>query len=179
MLVFGPVTVKELLEDGNTPDLSDLDKLFEVLPQVSELDQGKPKEAEHIIFSKKLHGIYHGWEQQYASGPFLNLMYAYGHVMNKLGGNHHMGYYARAMMASTQIESAQVKKALLQLSFDDPLQVYLNGHLVYSDNKIHNGYLTREIEVEFKAGQNRLLVKMLDTPNVNTMWAGIGMRVLN
>ncbi len=90
-----------------------------------------------------------------------------------------MGYYARAMMASTQIESAQVKKAVLQLSYDDPLQVYLNGHLVYSDPKIHNGYVTQEHEVELEAGNNRLLVKMLDTPNVNTMWAGIGMRILN
>jgi hypothetical protein len=106
-------------------------------------------------------------------------MYAYGHVMNNLGGNHHMGYYARAVIASTQIESDLVRKAVLQLSYDDPLQVYLNGKLIHSDPKIHNGYVTQEIEVELKAGQNRLLVKMLDTPNVNTMWAGIGMRILN
>jgi len=31
----------------------------------------------------------------------------------------------------------------------------------------------------YRAGKNRMLVKMLDTPNVNTMWAGIGMRILN
>jgi len=154
-------------------------ELFEALPEVSDLDQGKPIEAEHIIFSKKIPGTYHGWEQQYASGPFLNLMYAYGHVMNNLGGNHHMGYYARAMMASTHIESDRVKKAKLQLSYDDPLLVYLNGELIHSYNQIQNGYITREIEVELKAGQNRLLVKLLDTPNVNTMWAGIGMRILN
>ena len=31
--VFGPATVKALLDDGNTPDVADLDKLFEVLPE--------------------------------------------------------------------------------------------------------------------------------------------------
>jgi hypothetical protein len=90
-----------------------------------------------------------------------------------------MGYYARAMMASTQIESDLVRKTRLQLSYDDPLQVYLNGKLIHSDPKIHTGYVTREVEVELEAGNNRLLVKMLDTPNVNTMWAGISIRILN
>jgi len=178
-LVFGPVTVKELLKDGNTPDVSDLDRLFGVLPDISELDQGMPAEAEHIIFSKKLYGTYDGWAKQKASGSFLNLMYAYGHVMNNLGGNHHMGYYARAMMASTELTSDEDKKVRLQLSYDDPLQVFLNGTLIHSDSLVHNGFVSNLIDAELKQGSNRLLIKLSDTPNVNTMWAGINLRVLD
>jgi len=35
------------------------------------------------------------------------------------------------------------------------------------------------VEVALEAGNNHLLVKLLDTPNMNTMWAGIGLRVLD
>ena len=176
--VFGPVTVTALQEDGNSPDLSDLDRLFKVLPDEKVLDAGRTVEAEHIIFSKEIHGNYHGWARQYSSGPFLNLMYVYAHVLNNLGGDHHMGYYARAMMAKTNLRSQQKRGVRIQLSYDDPLQLYLNGTLILADSEIHNGFITRQIEADLEAGENNLLVKILDTPNMNTMWAGIGLRVL-
>jgi len=177
--VFGPATVKLLTEDGNTPDVSDLDRLFEVLPKESELDAGKAVQAEHLIFNQELQGTYKGWAKQYASGPYLNLMYAYGHVMSALGGNHHMGYYARCMMTRTYIQSDSNQKVTLQLSFDDPVLVFLNGKNIYSNDELKDGFVTRNIEADLSEGKNSLLIKILDTPNNNTMWAGISLRVLN
>lgn len=177
--VFGPATVKLLMGDGNTPDVSDLDRLFEVLPDAETLDAGRAVQAEHIIFNKEFKDTYHGWEKQYASGPYLNLMYAYGHVMSDLGGNHHMGYYARCMMARTTLQSEINQKVTLQLSFDDPVQVFLNGIKIYSNAELRDGFITQNIEANLSAGKNSLLIKMLDTPNNNTMWAGISLRVLN
>jgi hypothetical protein len=177
--VFGPVTVKTLLKDGNTPDVSDMDKLFEVLPDSETLDAGIAVQVEHLIFNKEIKGIYNGWAKQYAFGPYLNLMYAYGHVMSNLGGNHHMGYYARCMMAQTYIQNEIEQNITLQLSYDDPLQVFLNGTIVYSDSVLHEGFITRSFEVNLKKGKNRVLIKMLDTPNNNTMWAAFSLRFLN
>ena len=176
--VFGPLTVKFLTGDGNTPDLSDLDRVFEVLPDPKTFDAGMPVEAEHIIFNKELKGTYHGWARQFASGPHLNLMYAYGHVMPELGGSHHMGYYARCLLARTIISSDKEKSVTLQLSFDDPLQVFLNDKKIYSNAELSDGYVTQNIEADLIKGENSLLVKMMDTPNNNTMWAGISLRVL-
>lgn len=177
--VFGPATVKLLTGDGNAPDVSDLDRLFEVLPDVETLDAGRAVQAEHIIFNKELKGTYHGWATQYASGPYLNLMYAYGHVMADLGGNHHMGYYARCMMARTYLQSDSDRKVTLQLSFDDPVQVFLNGTKIYSNAELRDGFVTQNIKADLVKGENSLLIKMLDTPNNNTMWAGISLMVLD
>ena len=177
--VFGPATVIALTEDGNTPDVSDLDKLFEVLPDERKLDAGKAVQAEHIIFNKELKGTYHGWAKQFASGPYLNLMYAYGHVLKELGGDHHIGYYARCMLARTYIQSEKNQKVTLQFSYDDPVQVFLNGTKIYSDAELYDGFVTRLIEANLNEGKNSLLIKILDTPNNNTMWAGISLRFLN
>jgi len=177
--VFGPVTVTALEKDGNTPDVSDPDLLFSVLPDQAKLDAGKACEAEHIIFNEELKGSFHGWASQYASGPWLNLMYVYGHVLPDLGGHHHMGYYARAMLARTEIERDEQEKVVLQLSYDDPLQLFLNGEQIFSDMSLRSGFTTRKIETVMNKGSNVLLVKMLDTPNINTMWAGIGLEVTN
>lgn len=176
--VFGPVTVTALEKDGNTPDVSDLDRLFEVLPEEPDLDRGLPADAEHLIFDREIRATFSGWKTQYAEGPFLNLMYVYGHVMDDLGGNHHMGYYARAMMAKTEIRRDVAGEVRLRLSYDDPLQLYLNGEQVFSDNTLRSGFTTRTLRVNLKQGPNTLLVKMLDTPNINTMWAGIALEIL-
>ena len=42
-----------------------------------------------------------------------------------------------------------------------------------------DGFVTQNIEADLSEGENSLLIKMLDTPNNNTMWAGISLRVLN
>ena len=177
-LVFGPVTVKQLAGDGNTPDVSDLDGLFSVLPDPRQLDAGLPAEAEHIMFGKTFKGTYHEWARQHASGNHLNLMYVYGHVMPELGGNQHMGYYARCMMARTEISSDRERQVTLQISYDDPLQLFMNGTEIYADADLSQGFVTRSVEADLKEGGNKLLVKMLDTPNNNTMWAGLNLRIL-
>jgi len=177
--VFGPSTVKLLMEDGNTPDVSDLDQLFAVLPNEATLDAGRAIEVEHIMFSKEFKGTYYGWAQQYASGTYLNLMYAYGHVLSDLGSNHHIGYYARCMLARTYLQSSSNQEVTLQLSFDDPLQVFLNGTKIYSNAELNRGFVTHNFEANLIEGANKLLIKMLDTPNNNTMWAGLSLRILD
>lgn len=131
------------------------------------------------MFNKTFTGTFNGWAKQFASGPHLNLMYIYGHVMPELGGNHHIGYYSRCMLARTFLESAKQQKVTLQLSYDDALQVFLNCEKIYSDMKHNPGFVTRNLRAFLKKGKNRLLIKMLDTPNNNTCWAGISLRVLD
>ncbi len=177
--VFGPVTVNHMEEDGNTPDVSDLDRLFGGLPDPKSLDQSGTYEIEHVIFNKIFEGNSIGWQEQYSDRNFLNLMYIYGHLLNDLGAYHHMGYYPRAMMAKKKIEASEDKEVKLRISYDDPLQVFLNGEKIYSDNELHRGFVTRAIPAELKSGKNILLLKLLDTPNVNTMWAGFNLEIID
>jgi hypothetical protein len=104
-------------------------------------------------------------------------MYVYGHVMPDLGANHHMGYYARCMMARTKIFSDGDKKVTFQISYDDPLQVFINGAKIYIDPVLSDGYKTRTVSADLQPGVNNLLVRMMDTPNNNTMWAGFSLSI--
>jgi len=175
--VFGPVGVP-LLMDGNTPDTSDADKLFAALPAEADLDAGKPFDAQHIMFSKTNTGTFNGWAEQYAVGGHLNLMYIYGHAMD-LHDHMHMGYYARCMMAKTELVVDKTQRAKLQLSYDDPLVVEVNGKPVFEDMELRRGFTTQTFDAVLRKGGNKVVVKMLDTPNNNTCWAGISLRVLD
>jgi len=175
--VFGPVEAT-CLEDGNTPDTSDPAKLFAGIPSEESLDAGNEHEVTHIAMGKRFTRKQKGWAEQTAVGPHLNLMYAYGHVMKDLGGHHHIGYYPRAMLARTTLNSPKDQRVTLQLSYDDPLTIELNGKEVYSDMKLREGFVTRRFEVQLQKGKNPLLIRMLDTPNNNTCWAAISLRML-
>jgi len=67
----------------------------------------------------------------------------------------------------------------LQLSYDDPLVVYLNKHCIFTNMQLTEGFVTKIIEANLKEGENLLLVKMLDTPNNNDCWAGSSLRILD
>jgi hypothetical protein len=82
------------------------------------------------------------------------------------------------MMARTFLSSKNARQVTLQLSFDDPLQVFLNGEQIYSNAELSDGFITEKIQTDLVAGENSLLIKILDTPNNNTMWAGISLRVI-
>lgn len=171
--VFGPVGVPTL-EDGNTPDV---DRMFAGLPPPEDLDAGKPLRAEHR-FDGVHEGTFEGWAAQRAVGPHLNLTYVYGHVMD-LGAYQHMGYWPRAMMAQARLVSTGAREVTLQLSYDDPIEVELNGDTVLRHGGLEDGFITRRARAELAAGENRLLVRMLDTPNNNTAWAGLNLRILD
>jgi len=175
--VFGPVKVP-LLKDGNTPDVSDSAKLFAALPLEKDLDAGKSFDAFHTMFTKVNKGTYNGWAKQDAVGDHLNLMYIYGHVMD-LHGHMHMGYYARCMMAKTDFSVDKSQAVKLQLSYDDPIVIEVNGKKVFEDMEIRRGFTTKTFNANLLKGDNKVLVKMLDTPNTNTCWAGISLRVLD
>ncbi|RKX47365.1 MAG: hypothetical protein DRP64_01275 [Verrucomicrobia bacterium] len=175
--VFGPVDVP-LLADGNTPDVSDSENLFAALPAEADLDAGKPFDAYHIMFTKTNTGTFNGWAEQYAVGGHLNLMYIYGHAM-ELNDHMHMGYYARCMMAKTEFSVGKAQRVKLQLSYDDPLVVEVNGKKVFEDMELRRGFTTQTCDAVLREGDNKVVVKMLDTPNNNTCWAGISLRVLD
>ena len=175
--VFGPVDTPTLA-DGNTPDTSSAEKLFERLPDPAVLDAGESVEATHTMFSEVFRGQFEGWAKQRAVGPHLNLMYVYRHVMD-LGGHSHMGYYARCMMARASLTTPEARTVIFQLSHDDPIEVRVNGGEVYRDLSLRRGFTTKTFPVTLKAGQNEVLVRMADTPNTNTCWAALSLRVLD
>jgi hypothetical protein len=173
-LVFGPVAVKGI----DTSAVLEPDTLFAALPSEKSLDAGMEFEAEHLMFSKRFTAKFKGWAKQTSVGNHLNLMYIYGHVMD-LGDHHHIGYHPRAMMAKTIIKNPHQQTAAFQLSYDDPLVVYLNGNIIYQDMNLSDDFKTRLFKADLKQEQNNLLIKLLDTPNNNTCWAGISLRILD
>ena len=82
-------------------------------------------------------------------------------------------------MARTNLHSDSDTRVNVQLSYDDSIQVFLNGVKIYSNAELKDGFVTQNIEADLSERENSLLIKTLDTPNNNTMWAGISLRVLN
>ena len=174
--VFGPVNVP-VLSDEHTPDTFGLEKLFSNLPDEAALDAGRTFKVTHYYQRKEFAAVM-GWQSQYAIGHHLNLMYIYSHIMN-LGHNTHMTSYARAMMAKTVLKSKTDQKIQFQLSYDDPIAVYLNDELIFSTLSLKRGFRTSKIDASLRKGQNKLLIKLLDTPNNNLQWAGFSVRILD
>lgn len=175
--VFGPVDAP-VEEDGNTLAASNPGDLFAPLPDPKQLDAGETVEARHLMFEQTFTGSFVGWASQPAIGPHLNLSYVYGHVTD-LGGHHHMGYYPRLMMAQTKLTNDREREVTLQLSYDDPIWIHLNGEEVIADLESHRGFITRTVPVKLAEGQNTLLVRIADLPNVTMVWAGLNLRLLD
>jgi len=174
--VFGPVTA-QVPPDKPLPDLSRAETLFAALPSEADLDAGKTIAVEHR-YHNVYPGAFSGWKQQRAVANDLNLMYIYRHVLS-LGQYSHMGTYPRLMMARTTITSAAEQEVTFQLSYDDPLEVRVNGAAVHTDLTVHPGFITQTFQGTLRAGDNRVLVRMLDTANWDTAWAGLNLRVLD
>lgn len=177
--VFGPVYVP-VTEDGNTLDVNNPDGIFAQLPDPARLDAGQEIGVYRTFGWDEKHqaGTYKGWATQYAIGPFLDLMYVYRHVMD-LGGASHMAYEPRAMMAQTTLTAEKAREVTLQISFDDPLEIVLNGQSIYFNKQLEDGFVTEFVKARLQAGDNRLLIRMTDTPNSNTCWAAINLRILD
>jgi hypothetical protein len=175
-LVFGPVSVPKT-RDGNTPDVSDSGELFAKLPDPATLDAGEAATAQFNV-QKEHTGIFKGWADQYAVGPHLNLTYIYRHVIH-IGAHGFLGSEPRAMMAATKLASSEPQTVTLQVSYDDPVEIWCNGRLVHTDMELRQRLVTRNVSVNLKQGANRLLVKLVDTPNANYCWAGVVLRILD
>lgn len=174
--VFGQVAVP--MQEDNAPVLTPPERAFENLPGPEQLDDADFATTVTHLFASAHSEKISGWREQRAVGTFLNLMYVYRHYMD-LGGHSHMGYHPRAMMARTRLHAEEPRKVWLQFSFDDPLEVALNGENVLADYQLRRGFTTLRAPVELKAGENVLLVRLLDTPNINTAWAGFALRILD
>ncbi len=174
--VFGPVEAP-VRGDGFSPDTSSAAALFAPLPAEQLLDSGRPLPIVHLYRGRHPASLT-GWARQTAVGSHLNLTYVYGHA-SELGKDHHMGYYARLMMARTILHSPKKQAVFLRVSYDDPLELSLNGEALVADLARREGFTTKSYPAQLRAGQNRLLVKIADTPNINTCWAGFSLHVLD
>jgi hypothetical protein len=175
--VFGPVPVPFIPGTG-TPDCSNADSLFAALPSEKQLDAGEPIKAKRKGFRCLQEGTFNGWARQRAFGPNLNLSYIHRHVMKISPSWAFIGYDRNCMMARTEIVSAEPREAIIQISYDDPLDLRLNDQTIFSDLSLHEGFVTKHIAVHLKAGRNVLLARMLNTGNVDCFWAGISLRIL-
>ena len=151
--------------------------LLAALPDPRDLDAGAAVEIAHHFFGEHK-GVANGWATQTAVGPYLNLTYVYRHALD-LGGHSHMGYYPRALLAATTLVAPAELPVVLELSHDDPLEVELNGAPLHRDLRPRAGFSTIAIPATLVAGDNTLLIRMIDTPNINTTWAALGLRILD
>jgi hypothetical protein len=72
------------------------------------------------------------------------------------------------MMAKTEFTVSEDEGVKLQFSYDDPLVVELNGKKIFEDMELRRGFTTKTFNATLLKGDNKLVVKMLDTPNNNT-----------
>ncbi len=170
--VFGPVDAP-LAADGYSPDTSSAETLFRNLPIEQSLDSGQAVPMVHR-YHKEYPGSFQGWARQRAEGGHLNLTYVYRHAL-RLADNGHLATYPRCMMARRSLASETARTARFQLSYDDPIEVLVNRQRAYLDLEIHNGFITRSFDINLQAGENKILVRLADTPNVDTGWAGFSL----
>lgn len=174
--VFGPVDAATR-DDANVPDTSSPERLFVNLPDPTRLEAGDEIPVQQFN-RRPQRGVYKGWSEQRAVGPYLNLTYIYRHVMD-LGGDGYLPSYPRAMMAQTRLHSDEARRAVLQVSYDDPIQMLLNAKPVLEDMALREGFTTRRVPVELVAGENLLLVRLADTAGFNNHYAALSLRVLD
>ncbi len=89
-----------------------------------------------------------------------------------------MGYYACLMMACTILHSPKKQAVFLRVSYDDPLELSLNGEAFVADLARREGFTTT-LPGPTSGRANRLLVKIADMPNIITCWAGFSLHVLD
>ena len=160
---FGPVPLK--LDAQHQP----VGEFPSVLPGVGDLDAGRQFECRCVneTFTR-------GWMKQRSIGPMLDLTYLSRHG-TKIVGEIELGGMGHAFLARRHLASPVARRAVFQLSHDDPLRVLVNGAEVYRGGT-HNGFATQRIPVALAAGQNEIVVQLTSFFNVNFNWAGFALR---
>jgi hypothetical protein len=82
-------------------------------------------------------------------------------------------------MAQARLESPKEQEVAVEFSYDDPIEVTLNGASLFTDMTLRKTFTTVSTPAFLRAGENRILVRMADTPGSNVGWAGFSMRVLD
>ncbi|HOK45901.1 MAG TPA: DUF2961 domain-containing protein [Bryobacteraceae bacterium] len=147
--------------------------LYVNLPSVADLDAGKTFEAGNI---KERFPA--GWLWETSNGPGLNLTYISRHGAETngemyLGGNGH-AYLARKRFIAKQAEQLEAV-----LSHDDPIEIELNGKIVYQEPSQCAGFCTHKITLPVRAGENELVVRLTNYFNQTFVWAGFNLWIRN
>ena len=139
------------------------------LPSVADLDAGKQFECRAV--SERFTS---GWMRQRSIGPVLDLTYLSRHG-TRIKGEVELGGMGHAWLARRRITSATPRRAVFQLSHDDPLRVLVNGREVRACES-HNGFATEHFTADLRAGENEIVVQLTSFFNVNFNWAAFALR---
>lgn len=158
--VFGPVPIPHDAAGKATAPL------FAGLPSVRDLDAGGrfPCVLVKETFTS-------GWMKELAVGPMLNLTYVARHGTKidyeaELGGNGH------AFLARRFLEAPRAGTVRCLFAHDDPVEVQVNGRVVYTGGSHFNGFESRWIDLPLDAGRNEVVVRLTNYFNRNFNWTG-------
>lgn len=162
---FGPVPLELDAEHRPVGDP------FAVLPNPADLDAGRKFECRCV--SERFTA---GWMKQRSFGPMLDATYLARHG-TKIKGEIELGGMGHAFLARRSVESTSARRAVFQLSHDDPIRVEVNGRTVFEGGQ-NQGFATVRFPVDLKQGKNEVLVRFTNFFNVNFNWAGFCLRVV-
>jgi hypothetical protein len=164
--VFGPVP-SPFDKQGRTAD-----DPFAVLPSVEALDRGETFEVR--LLEERFTS---GWMQDWSVGPMLNLTYI-GRHGTEIAGEVELGGMGHAFLARRVMHSEQSQTRMITFAHDDPIQVWVNGLLMYEGGQFFNGFETVKFPITLQAGSNEVVVKLTNYFNRNFNWAGFLLRGL-
>ena len=76
------------------------------------------------------------------------------------------------------MHSEQSQTRMITFAHDDPIQVWVNGLLMYEGGQFFNGFETVKFPITLQAGSNEVVVKLTNYLNRNFNWAGFLLRGL-
>lgn len=163
--VFGPVPIPH---DKNGKSI---DNLFSVLPSIADLNAGK--EFQCTLYKEKFTS---GWNKDWSTGPMLNLTYI-GRHGTEVGGEIELWGMGHAYLARRFVESDHDRYATCLFGHDDPIEVEVNGTLVYRGEQQFNGFENNKYVLPLKKGKNEIVVRLSNYFNRDFNWSGFLMRI--
>ena len=164
--VAGPVAIPLEVTRGRSG-------VFGVLPPVAGLDAGK-----RFPFSNEGEAFEAGWLEDPATGASLNLTYISRHGV-KVAGEKNLGGNGHAFLARKRFLSAKPEALTAFLSHDDPIEVELNGKIVYRQLEPFTQFETRQVALPVSAGTNEIVVRVTNYFNRTFNWTGFGLHLEN
>jgi len=157
--VFGPVPIPLTVSEQKGD-------LFAVLPSLADLDRGQQFRIQNAGES-----FVGGWLWGETAGPSLNLTYISRHGV-PVAGERNLGGNGHAFVARKRFLARKTEVLDLWLSHDDPIEVELNGEVVYREKQAFAGFGTRKVAWPVRAGDNELVVRLSNYFNQTFNWTG-------
>lgn len=159
--VFGPIML---------PPNTSQETQYLKLPAVAELDAG-------MVFPIRLlrgESFESGWMQEESVGASLNLTYIARHG-TKVAGERVLNGNGDVYLARKKFNASTARVLEATLSYDDPLEVRLNGKLLFQARESANGFVSVPLQMPVVAGANELEIRLTNYYNRNFNWAGFGL----